>query len=149
MLYTDMNYKEKQAFEATLTPAQRSKIRKLEKQVKEQLQPINWASHARAAEVRKESYVSLNIAERIEALEAQHAPRLQELRDQFKAIQEELNKVQEELGEARSLIQSEPYHAAGQDPEVKAMNAIYRQIKEQQEKKLNDLIATMTPKENN
>jgi hypothetical protein len=144
--YTELSYKEKQAFEATLTPAQRAKIRKLEKQNKETLQPINWASHARDEQVRKELYVSLNIAARIEALEAQHAPKLQELRDQFKAIQEQLNQELEELAEARSQITSEPYHAAGQDPQAKAINAIFRQMREQQENKLNDLIATMTTK---
>ena len=144
-----MSYKEKQAFEATLTPAQRSKIRKLEKQIKEQLQPINWASHARDTQVRQEAYVSLNIAARIEALEAQHAPKIQELRDQFNAIREALDKAQDDLAEARSAIQSEPYHAAGQDPEAKAINAIWHRTKEQQNEKLNNLIATMTSREGN
>lgn len=141
-----MNYKEKQAFEATLTTAQRSKIRKMEKEFKEQIQPINYANHARQEIVRKESWKTLKIGERIEALEAASAPKIQNLREMYKAIADELNQFQLELSETKSNIQAETFLAAGNDPEVKAMQAIYRQIKEQQDKKLNDMITTMAAK---
>ena len=140
MNYKEATYKEKQAYEATLKPSQRAKIRKMEKEFKEQINPVNWASHARQEQVRKEAWAALNITERMEALDKAVEPRLQELRNQMKALEIELNKILEEKAEERSKIHQEPYTVAYEDPQVKAMGAIYRQMKEAQEIKLQKLI---------
>jgi hypothetical protein len=149
MLYKDMNYTQKQEFEKTLTIGQRAKMRRLEKEFKAQIQPINWASHARQEEVRKEAWKTLKIGERIEALEAAHSPNIDALREQIEALQVEFSKAREELAEERSKIQSEPWLAAGNDPEVKAMNAIYRKTHEVQTIKFQQLIDTFTEKVSN
>jgi cytochrome c556 len=140
MQYNEMNYTEKRQFEATLTIGQRAKMRRMEKEFAEQIQPINRASVERENQVRAEAYKSLRIAERIQELEKAHSPRIFELREQFKAIQEELNAANEELSEARSKIQTEPYHAASQDPEVKAIDTIWRNIKKMQAEKFQKLV---------
>jgi dGTP triphosphohydrolase len=133
MQYTEMTYKEKREFEATLTTAQRGKIRKMEKEFTEQTQPIRWASNARLEEVRK-------IAERVKDLEDAHAPQIFELREKIQKLQEELSTIQEKVSETRSKIQAESYSASYADPQVKAMDAIEKKMKEQQHKKLQSLI---------
>ena len=149
MNYKEATYKEKQAFEATLKTSQRAKIRKMEKEFKEQIQPMMWARSAREQEVRKEAWTSLNCGERIKAVEEAHAPKIQGLRDQFKALQEELTKAQEELAEERSKIQTEPYTLAGCDPEVKAIQTIWRKMKEAQEVKIQNLVDSFQEKVSN
>jgi hypothetical protein len=149
MQYKDMNYTQKQEFEKSLTIGQRAKMRRLEKEFKAQIQPINWASHAREEEVRKEAWKTLKIGERIEALEEAREPRINSLRNQISALQEELDKEREEWAEERSKIQSEPWQVAGNDPEVKAMNAIWRKTKEVQEIKFQQLVDSFAEKVSN
>jgi len=149
MNYKELTYKEKQAFEATLKPSQKAKIRKMKKETEEQIQPINWARSAREQEVRKEAWISLQCGERIAALENAHAPKLQALGNQLAAIQEELSKAREELQEERSKIQSEPYQAIDLDPEVKAMQAILRKMREAQEVKMQNLVDSFKEKVSN
>lgn len=140
MEYTEMTYKEKREFEATLTTAQRGKIRKMEKEFTEQTQPVRWASNARLEEVRKEAWGTLKITERVKELEDAHAPQIHELRTQIQKLQEELSTIQETVSETRSKIQAEAYSAAYDDAQVKAMDAIEKKMKEQQHKKLQALI---------
>ena len=140
MQYTEMTYKEKREFEATLTTAQRGKIRKMEKEFTEQVQPVRWASNARLEEVRKEAWKTLKIAERVKELEDAHAPQIFELREKIQKLQEELSTIQEKVSETRSKIQAESYSASYADPQVKAMDAIEKKMKEQQHKKLQSLI---------
>lgn len=140
MQYTEMTYKEKREFEATLTTAQRGKIRKMEKEFTEQTQPVRWASNARLEEVRKEAWGTLKITERVKELEASHAPQIFELHEQIKKLQEELSTIQETVSETRSKIQAEAYSAAYDDAQVKAMDAIEKKMKEQQHKKLQALV---------
>jgi vacuolar-type H+-ATPase subunit I/STV1 len=149
MQYKEMNYTQKQEFEKSLTIGQRAKMRRLEKEFKAQIQPINWASHAREEEVRREAWKSLKVGERVDALEAAHSPKINSLREQIAALQEELDKTREELSEERSKIQSEPWQVAGNDPEVKAMNAIWRKTKEVQEIKFQQLVDSFAEKVSN
>lgn len=139
MQYSEMNYTQKREFEKTLTTAQRGKLRKMQKQHEEQIQPIGWASHAREEEVRKEAWVSLNCAERIKEVEAEARPRLAEIEKQIEALREEYKQISDAVSETRSSIQVETYTAAGNDPEAKAMRAIWRKTKEVQERKFNEL----------
>lgn len=140
MNYKELSYKEKEAFFATLKPSQKAKLRKMQKEFKEQLSPINFASHARQEQVRKEAWATLKTTERMEALDKAVEPRLQVLREGLKTIQTEINEILDEKAEARSKIHQEPYTLAYEDPEVKAMGAIYRQMLEAQEIKLQKLI---------
>lgn len=140
MNYKEATYTEKQAFEKTLTISQRAKLRRMEKEHKEQIQPINWARCAREEEVRREAYVTLKIAERVKELEETSAPRIYELREQLKAIEKELLQLLQEQGEAKSKIQTEPYRVASDDPQVKAMVSIWRKTKEAQEAKIQELV---------
>ena len=140
MQYTEMTYKEKREFEATLTTAQRGKIRKMEKEFTEQTQPVRWASNARLEEVRKEAWATLKLTERVKELEDTHAPQIHELREKIQKLQEELSTIQETVSETRSKIQAEAYSMAYDDAQVKAMDAIERKMKEQQHKKLQALI---------
>jgi hypothetical protein len=149
MNYKEMNYKEKQAFKASLKPSQRTKLNKMEKEAQEQIQPMMWARGTRQEEVRKEAWTALNCAERIKAVEEAHAPKIQALRDQFKALQEELAKAQEELAEERSKIQTEPYTASYDDPQVKAIEKIWGKIKEAQEVKMQNLVDSFKEKVSN
>jgi hypothetical protein len=87
--------------------------------------------------------------ERIKALEEAHTPKIQALRDQFKALQEELAKAQEELAEERSKIQTEPYTASYDDPQVKAIEKIWGKIKEAQEVKMQNLVDSFKEKVSN
>ena len=146
MNYKEMNYKEKQAFKASLKTSQRTKLNKMEKEAQEQIQPMMWARGTRQEEVRKEAWRTLNCGERIKALEEAHAPKIQGLRDQFKALQEELSKAQEELAEERSKIQGEPYILAYSDPQVKAIETIWGKIKETQEAKIQKLVESFQEK---
>ena len=140
MNYKEASYKEKEAFFATLKPSQKAKLRKMQKDFKEQLSPINIANHARQEEVRKEAWANLKTTERMEALEKSYEPRLKVLREGLQTIQTEINEILEEKSEARSKIHQEPYALAYEDPEVKAMRAIYAQMLEAQETKLQKLI---------
>jgi hypothetical protein len=144
MLYQEMNYNQKREFEATLTTAQRGKIRKMEKEFTEQIRPINWAQNARLEEVRKEAWKTLKIDERVKELENTHAPQIFELRETIKKLQEELSSIQENVSETRSKIQAESYTVSYDDAQVKAMDAIWRKTKEQQDKKLQSLIDGFT-----
>ena len=74
------------------------------------------------------------------ALEESYEPRLKVLREGLQTIQTEINEILEEKSEARSKIHQEPYTLAYEDPEVKAMRAIYAQMLEAQEIKLQKLI---------
>jgi hypothetical protein len=149
MNYKELTYKEKMAFEATLKPSQKAKIRKMKKETEEQIQPINWARNAREQEVRKEAWTSLKCGERIATLENAHAPKLHALGNQLQAIQEELSKAREELAEERSKIQTEPYRLIDLDPEVKAMQAILRKMREAQEVKIQNLVDSFQEKVSN
>ena len=140
MEYTAMTYKEKQAFEANLTTAQRGKIRKMEKLFTELNQPLGWAEHERAQEVRKESWVSLKCDERIKALEESKAPAIAELSAKIKELQIQLSEIREGLDKERSEINQEVYTACDNDPQVKAINAIRVKTKEQQRRKMNELV---------
>lgn len=140
MEYTEMTYKQKRDYEANLTTAQRGKIRKMEKLFVEQNQPLGWAEHERAQEVRKESWVSLKCDERIKALEESKAPAIAELSAKIKELQEQLSEIREEVAEGRSQIHHEVYVACDNDPQVKAINAIRIKTKEQQRRKLNELV---------
>lgn len=140
MNYKEATYKEKQAFEKTLTISQRAKMRRLEKQFQDQIQPIMWASNAREEELRLEAWKSLNCSERIEELDESASPRIADLREQIQVLQDELSKVLEELNEAKSNIRTEPYRTAANDPELKAMNAIWRKTQEVQAKKFQELV---------
>ena len=140
MNYEEATYKEKQAFEKTLTTAQRGKLRRLEKEFAEQNLPINRASNAREEQVRNEAYKSLKISERIQELENSYAQKLFDLREQRTAIENELNAVLEEQSEKRSQISTEPYHAVNDDPEVKAINAIWRNTRAAQKEKFQKLV---------
>lgn len=149
MNYKELTYKEKEAYFSTLKPSQKAKFRKMEKEFKEQINPINWASHARQEEVRKEAWATLKITERMEEVEKANEPRLQVLREGLKTIQDEINQILEERAEARSKIHQEPYVLAYEDPEVKAMNAIWHKMKEAQEIKFQKLIDSFEEKVNN
>lgn len=140
MLYKEMNYTQKREFEATLTIGQRAKMRRMEKEFAEQIQPINYASHAREEEVRKEAWKALKIAERVKELESALHPEIFSLRAQIETLQEQLSKAQNELAEKRSDIQAEPYSAAYNDPEVKAIKAIWSKTKEMQAEKFQKLV---------
>jgi DNA integrity scanning protein DisA with diadenylate cyclase activity len=140
MNYTEMTYKEKRDYEATLTTAQRGKIRKMEKLFTEQNQPLGWAEHERAQEVRKESWVSLKCDERIKALEESKAPEIAELSAKIKELQIQLSEIREGLDKERSEINQEVYTACDNDPQVKAINAIRVKTKEQQRRKMNELV---------
>ena len=140
MLYKEMNYTQKRQFEATLTPHQRRKMRKMEQEFKEQAQPIAQARHKREDLVRKESWVSLNCAERIKEVEAAAAPRVAELRSQIQALQDELNALQQKTADTRCDIQTEVYTAAYSDPEVKALDSILQNVRQTQAEKFQKLV---------
>ena len=140
MLYKEMNYTQKREFEATLTIGQRAKMRRMEKEFAAQIQPINYASHAREEEVRKEAWKALQISERVKELEAAAHPQIFSLREQIQTLQEQLTKAQNELAEARSDIQAEQYSAAYNDPEVKAIKAIWSKTREIQAQKFQQLV---------
>lgn len=144
MQYAEMTYKEKQAFEKSLTVGQRGKIRRLEKQFAEQIQPMNWASHAREEEVRKEAWVTLRIEERVNELEESNRPRIHELQSKIEELGKELANIQENVSEERSKIRAESYSMAYDDPQVQAMNAIIKKTREQQRNKLQSLIDSFT-----
>ncbi len=144
MDYKTATYSERQAFEKTLTTSQRAKMRRMEKEFTAQIQPIGWASNARQEEIRQEAWASLKVAERIKKLEEDAAPQINEILEQIQALQNELSEKKEELAEARSKIQTEPYMLAGEDAEVKAMNAIWRKTKEVQEVKFQKLVDSFT-----
>ena len=148
MQYAEMTYTEKRNFEKTLTMGQRAKMRRMEKEHQEQIQPIGWASHKAEDEARREAYKTLKIAERIQELEAENAPRLSELREQFKAIQEELNKLTNEINEKRTDIQTEAYSAAHNDPQVKTLQGVWRQIKDAQKVQFQKLVDSFEVKVN-
>ena len=148
MQYAELNYTEKRNFEKTLTPAQRGKMRKMEKEHQEQIQPIGWASHKAEDEARREAYKTLRIAERIKELEAEKQPRLLELRAQFEAIQNEINKIQNEINEKRTDIQVEAYQAASNDPQVKTLQGVWRQIKDAQKIQFQKLVDSFEVKVN-
>lgn len=148
MNYKQATYKEKQAFEKTLTISQRAKIRRLEEEQKNTLQPVGWASHKREEEVRIQAWKDLKIQERIEALEAENAPKRQELKEKIDALNAELRELNDKISEMRTDIQVEAYQVASNDPEVKTLNAVYRQIREAQELQFQRLIDSFVAKVN-
>ena len=140
MNYEEATYTEKRAFEKTLTTSQRAKLRRMEREHKEQIQPINWASHAREEEVRREAFVTLKIAERVKELEEATAPKINSLNEQIQELAKQLDEAREELYKERSKIHTEPYQVAIDDPQVKAMVSIWRKTKEAQEAKIQELV---------
>lgn len=146
MDYKTATYKEKKEFEKTLSISQRAKMRRMEKAQKEQIDPMNWASHAREQEVRREAWVTLKVSERVQELESATAPTLQSLREQIEKLEEQFEQVRKELYEAISNIKSEPYNVVYDDPQVKAMNAILHKTREAQEAKFQQLINSFLEK---
>jgi hypothetical protein len=140
MNYKEATYKEKEAFKKTLTTSQRTKLRRMENEHKEQIQPINYASHARMEEIRREAWVTLKVSERVKELEEATNPKIDSLNEQIQELAKQLEQVREELYEARSKIQTEPYQVAYDDPQVLAMNSIWHKTKEAQEAQLQRLI---------
>ena len=126
---------------SNLTPAQRAKIRKIEKTHEEATRPISQALYKREEEVRRQSWAELNCADRIKALEAEYFPQMQELENQRKAIAKQYQELSDKLSELRLDIQSEPYQAVYVDAQHLAMKAVYKQIREAHEAKLTELIA--------
>lgn len=140
MLYKEMNYTQKREYEATLTIGQRAKLRRMEKAQKEQIQPIQWASNAREEEIRKEAWKTLDCTARINASEAEYAPRVNAIQEQINALHEELSALKKEAYDKRSDISIEPYQVVADDPEVKAMHAIWKKTREVQERNFQELV---------
>lgn len=126
---------------SNLTPAQRAKVRKLEKANDEATRPISQALYKHEQEVRVNAWRELECSERIKQLEAEFYPQMQQLEDQRKAIAKQYQELSDKLSELRLDIQSEPYQAVYASPEYKAMRAILKQAHEAQEVKLAQLIA--------
>ena len=146
MDYKTATYKEKEAFEKALSITQRAKVRRMKKAQEEQIQPINWATHAREEEVRREAWVTLEVSERVQELEKASTPTLQLLKEQIEKLQEQFEQARKELYEAIGDIKSEPYNAVYNDSQMKALNAIRHKTREAQEAKFQELIDSFSEK---
>ena len=140
MNYKEATYTEKQAFEKTLTTSQRAKLRRMEREHKEQIQPINWARCTREEEVRREAFVTLKIAERVKELEEASTPKINSLNLQIQELAKQLDEAREELYKEERKIHTEAYDVVLDDPQVKATVSILRKTREAQDAKIQELV---------
>lgn len=123
-----------------LTPAQKTKVRKMRRAQDDAIQPIFWARNTREHEVRIEAWKALNCSERIAEMEAEYRPQIAELEEQRRALQDKINELSSKMADLRSDISVEPYQAVYADEQYKAMTAIIKKTKEVQKEQLEALL---------
>lgn len=138
-----MNYKEQRAFEATLTPAQRAKIRRLEKDYEEKLNPIRNYHWKRYEDVKREAFKTLNCDQRVRESEEALKPQMNAITEQIRQLNEQYIQLQNELMKKRDVIFDEAYAIAGNDPQVLATGEIWKEIKETYAKQKEELFASL------
>jgi hypothetical protein len=138
-----MDYKEQRAFEATLTTAQRKKIRTLEKDYEERITPIRNFHWKRYEEVKREAYISINAEQRIKEIREAMKPEMDAISEQIRQLNEQYAQLQDESQKKRDAILDETYVIAGNDPQVLATGEIWKEMKETHAKKKEELFASL------
>jgi hypothetical protein len=130
-----------------LTPAQRAKARKLIAQYEAEREPIMHAAHRLDEANRRQAYIDLNCEERIEKLEAQHAPRIELLKEAIIKLNTELQEIQDAIRDERTEIRSEPYRVADADPKSQALREIWQTLNDTHEAKMTALLESFKESE--
>ena len=138
-----MNYKEQRAFEATLTTAQRRKIRTLEKDYEESITPNRNFHWKRYEEVKREAFKTLNCDQRIQESQRALKPQMDAITEQIAQLNAQYVELQNELMKKRDEIYDEAYAIAGNDPQVLATGAIWNEMKETYAKQKEELFASL------
>jgi uncharacterized membrane protein YgaE (UPF0421/DUF939 family) len=138
-----MDYKEQRAFEATLTTAQRKKIRTLEKDYEQRLTPIRNFHWKRYEEVKREAFKSENCEQRVKEIREANAPILEAIKEQIRQLQEQQTQILDEARVQEEAIWGEAYNIASNDPQVLATGEIWKEIKETYAKQKEELFASL------
>jgi acyl carrier protein phosphodiesterase len=123
-----------------LTPAQRAKARKLITQYEAERHPIMCTAQKLDEANRRQAYIDLDCEARIEKLEAQHAPRIELLKQAIIKLNTEMQELQDTIREERSEIRSEPYRVADADPKSQAIREIWQTLNESYDAKMTALL---------
>ena len=138
-----MDYKEQRAFEATLTTAQRKKIRTLEKDYEERITPIRNFHWKRYEEVKREAFVTINGEQRIKEIRQEFKPQMEAISEQIRQLNEQYIQLQTEAQNKEEAVRDETYVIAGNDPQVLATGEIWKEMKETHAKKKEELFASL------
>jgi hypothetical protein len=138
-----MDYKEQRAFEATLTTAQRKKIRTLEKDYEQRLNPIRNFHWKRYEEVKREAFKTLNCDQRVRESQEALKPQMEAITEQIQRLNAQYVELQNELMKKRDEIYDEVYAIASSDPQVLATGEIWKEIKETYAKQKGELFASL------
>lgn len=126
---------------AQLEPKARAKYRKLIKEYEATLNPVRSAKIKLENELRIQAHKDLNIWERVKQAEEPIRQQMAEVDAQLKELNEKWRELSNQLNNVALDIQTEPYQVAYNDPQVRALSAIWEGINETQEAKLAQLIA--------
>lgn len=130
-----------------LTAPQRAKVRKAIAEYEAERHPIMCATHQLEESLRRKAYLDLECEARIEKLEAQHAPRLEILKQAMEKLSAEIEEIQKTVRDERSEIRTEPYRVADADPKVRAFHEIWQTVNETHEAKMTALLESFKESE--
>lgn len=125
---------------ATLTPSQKAKVRRLEKQHEQARHTIQQARYRREEEVRKQAWIDNDCEGRIKAIEAQFLPQIEEHEKQAQQLYDLASRMRKELYEMRTTISAECYTDSYNDAQANAMTAIIKQMNEAHEARIQALL---------
>lgn len=118
----------------------RAKYRKLIKEYEATLNPVRTTKIRLENEIRVKAWRDLNISERVEEAKRPIREQMGEVEAQLKELNAKWRELSDQLSNAANDIQVEPYEVAYNDPQVKALSAIWSNINETHAKKLEQLM---------
>ena len=130
-----------------LTPAQRAKARKAIAQYQAEREPIMTATLRLEQSIRHQAYLDLECEARIAKLEAQHAPRIELLKQAIIKLNAEMQELQDTIRDGRTEIQSEPYRVVEADPKSQALREIWQTLPATHEAKMTALLESFKESE--
>jgi hypothetical protein len=125
---------------ASLDTKTRAKYRKLMKEYEATLNPVRSAKIRLEHELRIQAYKDLNISERVKVAKQPIREQLTEVEAQLRVLNDKWRELSDQLSQVANDIETEPYSLAYEDPQVKALSAIWSNINETHAKKLETLI---------
>lgn len=131
----------------TLTPAQRAKARKLIAQYEAERDPIMWQKNKVEQEIRQQAYTDLNSLKRIEEIENEFIPQIEELTKKINELCDARSWLQDEKRKAIEDIRVEPYLIAGNHPKVEILREMWKEVDSRYEAKLADLLESFKESE--
>ena len=127
-----------------LTKAQKAKVRKLEKEHLDKLNPVRSYHWERYEQVKREAFKTLNCEERVKEIREEITPKIKAIREQIQKLQQEQSKLAEEQHQREDAVYGEAYNFASNDPQVLATGQMWKNLKEKHAKNTEELLASFS-----